>query len=978
MEDMQEMLAEFLIECGENLEEFENNLLALEENHKDSSLLDSMFRMIHSIKGASGFFAFNNLESLTHKTENVLDLLRSKKGEVNQDLISTFLEVCDSVKEMFESIENTSQDGDNEYASLKDKLINYETEFKAGTQAVANVAAAEKVEDVAETESLSPVASTEGMDATQLEALASLGMLPEQSSAASEDTAAQDSNLDATQLEALASLGIDVSDMKVEEATSVDDNINVETKTKTVSEAKKQAATIQKKETIRVDVQTLNKLVNLAGELVLVRNQVLELAKSDTSHLYDKSFASLDLVTGEIQRALMSTRMQPISSIWGKAPRVVRDLCKQLSKDVQVIMEGENTELDKTVLEAISDPMTHIIRNCLDHGIETPEERAQMGKDPKGTIRLIAEHRGNWIHLDIIDDGKGISRERLKAKALEKELYTEEELEAMSDREVLNIIFHAGFSTKEQVSNVSGRGVGMDVIKSNINKINGTVEMESEEGAGTHLRIKLPLTLAIVSAIIASIDGRKYAIPQNAVQEVASIAKDDIETLDDIQGQKFTRLRGEILPLIYAADLLQHGAATEAESERDSLNYLVINSDGFVYGLVIDNVIDIIEIVVKPLDSEDDNFEFYSGATIMGDGKVALILDTSKIAEVSKIDQIHQDAETKKTMYGSVNNYSGNLTLLFKLANQKDYLIPLNKSSRIEEIKRDDIERRNTGTFAKFNNTLIRIIDLACLLGIGDYLDEQLDEDGLIKVLYFEFNGQGIGVNVGTNHTLLQKSYDIQPIQNSEFIIGTSLIDGTCYEVINIEEHLSAVINASADLNLSEQVAMNVDLELKETNLLSEANSNNALIISFEIGELFLGIDINSVSEIINREFVTAIPGSDSATSGLLNLRGDILVSKSLTDILNLSGEDCLREDYEEHTEDCKSLIVNSSGHKVCLEVGKVNEILSIEKDKLNAVPTNIPDNIASYIKSVYKLDDKLLLLLNEEKLVPVEKTVEV
>lgn len=967
MDDIQEMISEFIVDCSENLEEFESNLLDLEKDPTASELLDSMFRMIHSIKGASGFLAFTNLESLTHKAENVLDLLRNAKGSVDQSLISTFLDVCDAMRTMFSVIEEQGNDGENNYDTLISQLLQFEDAFKSGDfAAMAEAQANIENHSVEETKEESP----------KPEAPASSGPILDENgeididamlAASKEEEESEPEELDPVQIETLKALGLyeepkalaKVEEKKPSPVKAEEKKVEAPKKVET---PKKASAPVQKKETIRVEVETLDRLVNLAGELVLVRNQLLELSKNNESQIFDGSFASLDMVTGEMQRTLMTTRMQPISTVWSKMPRIVRDLSSQLGRDIELQMHGEATELDKTIIESISDPMTHIIRNCCDHGIEQPEEREAQGKPRRGTIKLIAEHRGNWIHVDVIDDGKGISRDVLKRKAIEKELFTQEELNGMTDQQVLNIIFHPGFSTKDQASNISGRGVGMDVIKSNIQKINGKVELASTEGKGTCLKIRLPLTLAIIPAVIVSIDDARYAIPQNTVQEVAVANKEELEELENVGGQKFTRLRGQILPLVFASEFLK--TKTENAEDSDSIYYVVINADGFRFGLVIDKVIDIIEIVVKPLDSDQD-FRFYAGATIMGDGKVALILDTTKIGELSKInknnleDEAHQDFTSH---HGPKD--TSNLTLTFKLRDGKNYLIPLSKTSRIEEIEKSNIEERQLGTFAKFNNKIIRVVDLMSLIGI--YPDSQFDwveEQSSLKALYFEFNGTGIAIDVGFDHSLLHQTYDVEGSGSSEFVIGTALINDEVYEVISIEDYLGSIVgntvNDSVNTAIEESIETNTALNLHLNS--DETNS----IVSFVLGDLWLGVELNSIREIIATEDVTTTPGSRDCVEGLLNLRGEIMVAKRLSKLLNASINS---EDAD--SDNTRSLIIHEGDNKFCLQIGKVDEILSLNNNDFEPAPANIPANILTFLKGVYNINNSMLLVLDEKKLI--------
>lgn len=991
MEETQELIAEFLVECGENLETFENNLLGLEQDPKNQDIIDSMFRMIHSIKGASGFMAFKNLESLTHKAESVLDILREGKGDTTKSLISTFLNVCDAMKDMFGCIEENSNDGDNAYTEIITDLNNHEAGFKNG----GSVATLEKEPEAVIPEEVVPEEATNAspeeavaeesesqLDQAQIDALKELGVYNEEVDGATTTQAPEaettvESSLDEAQIEALKSLGVyneneetakPVQDFSkaVENIKTLQPEEKIEEKKEVKAPAKTSSGPVKKKETIRVEVETLDKLVNLAGELVLVRNQLLELAKNDDSTIFSNSIASLNIVTGEIQRSLMSTRMQQISTVWSKMPRIVRDLSAQLDKQIEIVMHGETTELDKTIIEAITDPMTHIIRNCCDHGIEMPADRVANGKDAKGTIQLRAEHKGNWIHVDIIDDGKGIDPEVITRKALEKGLHTEEELAAMDNQQIVNIIFNPGFSTMDQASNISGRGVGMDVIKSNIKKIDGNVEMKSEKGQGTHLKLQLPLTLAIIPAVIVKIAGDRYAIPQNSVQEFVSVNKKSVEEFENIKGQRYTRLRGDILPLVFASEFFNLEQSNTEESEE--LNYVVINADGFCYGLVIDTVLDIIEIVVKPLSASND-FCYYAGATIMGDGKVAMILDAMKIGDDSKIEKrIIQDLNEKSSANDLYASNTNDLSLTFKLTDDQNYLLPLSKTSRIEEISKDQLEFRQTGIYAKFHNNIIRIIDIASLLRIPNARNIQasLENQDTLKVLYYEFGGKGIAVDIGNDQDLLKKALVIEESVGSEFIIGTTLIDDVVYEVLNIEDHLGTLIDSSSTIDNSPQtqsIEMSTSTveEAQEMQLFEDLDS----VVSFKINDLWLGVELDAVSEIVNIDDITPVPGSSTSVRGLINLRGDIMVTRDLVDVLNLDMPSLA----EGETSSQKSLIIQGKTNKVCIQVGEVDDIINLKKTDFSTAPTNIPKDLLRYVKGVYNQGSQMLLLLDEKKM---------
>ncbi|MGB3942253.1 MAG: chemotaxis protein CheA, partial [Candidatus Manganitrophaceae bacterium] len=468
---------------------------------------------------------------------------------------------------------------------------------------------------------------------------------------------------------------------------------------------------------IRVDVVLLDKLMNLVGELVLARNQLLQRMRERQDAADMGTMQRMNLITTELQDTVMKTRMQPIRNVWEKLPRVVRDLARANGKEIDLVMVGAETELDKTLLEAIKDPLTHIVRNAADHGIETPETRKKRGKTPKGTLRLKACHEGGQIGIEISDDGGGIDVEKVKRKAIEKGLLSAETAARLSEREGLNLIFLAGLSTAEKVTNVSGRGVGMDVVKTNIEKIGGIVEIATRLGEGTDFRIKIPLTLAIIPALMVTSGGERFAIPQTNLLEMVCVDGETGGKIEVIRGAEFYRLRGALLPLLFLNRVLGLPLAPPL----NETNIVVLRVEGCTFGLVVDAVNDNEEIVVKPLGRHIKSIPVLAGATILGDGKVALILDIAGIAGAGGLFQTEGEGETLEDTGKDVSKESGGTyqsMLLFSVSERDRFSIPLARVARLEEFTPDQVERAAGREVIQYREGLLPLVRLDSLLGI--------------------------------------------------------------------------------------------------------------------------------------------------------------------------------------------------------------------------------------------------------------------
>ncbi|MCB0331149.1 MAG: chemotaxis protein CheW, partial [Bdellovibrionales bacterium] len=472
--------------------------------------------------------------------------------------------------------------------------------------------------------------------------------------------------------------------------------------------------------TLRVDVGLLDKVMNLVGELVLARNQILQFTKQESDAALINTCQRLNLITSELQEGVMKTRMQPIANVWNKFPRIVRDVARACGKEIRVEMEGKETELDKTILEAIKDPLTHIVRNSADHGIESPDVREGKGKGREGTLELRAYHEGGHVIIEISDDGAGLNVEKIRSKAVEKGIVTPEKAKRMSDAEIQRLIFHAGFSTADKITNVSGRGVGMDVVRSNIEKIGGSVDVQSQLNIGTTLKIKIPLTLAIVPALIISCREQRFAIPQVSLLELLRVENGvKSEELEEIRGSLFYRLRGNLLPLIDLQSELkmsvpgcQTGSEECGETELKALNIVVLRAENKDFGLIVETVHDTEEIVVKPLGRQVKDIEVFAGATIMGDGKVALILDVLGLGRKTSI--VHESGERggvgKELQQEDLGERQS--LLLVRVGEQYRMAIPLSQVDRLEEFNVRDIERASGRSVVQYRGGILPLINL--------------------------------------------------------------------------------------------------------------------------------------------------------------------------------------------------------------------------------------------------------------------------
>ncbi len=622
-DEMQEILNDFLTESNEMLEVLDQRFVTLESDPNNTDLLNEIFRAMHSMKGSAGFLGFNHLVNVAHRGENILNKLRQGEMAVSPAIISVILATVDVIKAIMADIRESGTDthvATDAIAATLDDIINGKT-----SAAMPTAAAAAPVQPKVET---APIADTAVPSASQVlpaHTAPTLGEILVNEGLASKDQVLDALNAQQHQADPKTPLGEILLQAKAITERALDQALHKQ---------EKQPKPAEEDATIRVETKRLDSVMNLVGELVLGRNRLIKIGTQlEQNHESDpqvrvlsETLAQLNLVTTDLQLAVMKTRMLPIKKVFAKLPRMVRDLSQKLNKQVRLEMRGEETELDKSVADEIGDPLVHLVRNAIDHGIETPAERQAKGKPGEGQLTIAASQEGNSIVIRINDDGRGIPVDKIKAKALAKGLISEAELATMEHREVLNLIFLPGFSTAEHVTDVSGRGVGMDVVRTNIRKINGSVDLESEPGKGSQIIIKLPLTIAIIQALMVEVEQSIFAIPLSTVIEAVRISRTDIKT---INGREVLHLRDRVLPLIRLAQ--EFDIPTNSERERF---YVVVAALGDRrVGVVVDELRSQEEVVIKSIWDYLETVKGVSGATITGEGKVVLILDTSELVQ---------------------------------------------------------------------------------------------------------------------------------------------------------------------------------------------------------------------------------------------------------------------------------------------------------------------------------------------------------
>ena len=799
-----DIVQDFLVESYENLDRLDRDLVGLEKNPQDREALAGVFRTIHTIKGTCGFLGFDKLEKVAHVGENLLTRLRDGQLTLNPEITTALLGMVDAVRQMLKEIGSTGHDGDVDYPELRETLTRLQNSAAVSVVLAPSLPAAVDTKPVPSpevsrsavvTETL-PVPS-ETVPSAQNAAIAEPrkkkddaprkpsrgkigGLLVERGVVQASDIARaleEQEHGDRRRLgEILVALGL----AKMEDVLAAQQTLDAKPRETTA-------------DTIRVGVNLLDKLMTLVGELVLARNQLMQL----TSTLEDTGLQAvserMNLIATELQEQVMKTRMQPIGNIWGQFPRTVRDVALGCGKEVGIEMEGKETELDKTIIEAIKDPLTHLVRNSVDHGIELPEQRVKLGKDRAGRLILRAFHEGGQVNIEISDDGAGLNVERIRKKAVERGLITAEQAARMPDREIFSLIFLPGFSTAEKVTNVSGRGVGMDVVKTNVEKIGGAVDVQSTLGRGTTVRVKIPLTLAIIPALVVTCAGERYAIPQVSLLELVRIEPDDVEkSVELVHGAPVYRLRGQLLPLVYLNRELKLADETRSAMGSDgAVNIVVLRADDRRFGLIVDQINDTEEIVVKPLRKQLKTVKTFAGSSIMGDGKVALILDVLGLAQrASVITETHDRGVTGKATEVMTANEKQTF-LLFAGPGDSRMAIPLSTLARLEEFPVAQVEMSGSQWVTQYRGQILPLVRLNVALEERRNKLRALQapptlDSGPIQVLVLNHEGRSFGLVVERIVDIVEDRADVRSPATRSAVLYSVVIGDRVTEMLDI------------------------------------------------------------------------------------------------------------------------------------------------------------------------------------------------
>lgn len=774
--DDAEMVKEFLVESYENLDRLDRELVALEKDPQNRDALAGVFRTIHTIKGTCGFLGFAKLEKLAHVGENLLSLLRDGRLLLTPEITTVLLAMVDAVRQILGEIQSSGQEGKADNTQLVADLTRLHASATNGANATAakpappNLPKSERLPNQQAT--AAPPAKSEPAPKTEPtppEARPNQEVLPKTESVAPA----------------------------------------------TASSAPIASAGATPNETIRVGVNLLDKLMTLVGELVLARNQLMQYSNRMGDAGLQTVSQRMNLIATELQEEVMKTRMQPIGNVWSQFPRTVRDVAVGCGKEVTIEMEGKETELDKTIIEAIKDPLTHLVRNAVDHGFELPDARVKSGKPRAGRLVLRAFHEGGQVNIEISDDGAGLNRERIRQKAVERGIVAAEQASRLTDREIFNLIFLPGFSTAEKVTNVSGRGVGMDVVKTNVEKIGGTVDVQSVVGQGTTVRVKIPLTLAIIPALIVTCADDRYAIPQVSLLELVRLESEQVRTgIELVHGAPVYRLRGRLLPLVYLRRELKMGNPDPKDkTAEEAVNIVVLQADGRQFGLMVDHINDTQEIVVKPL-GKQLKIKTFAGASIMGDGKVALILDVMGLAQRAHVvDESHDHGSAELLAEATTATNEKRTFLLFTGPDQAHMAVPLDTLARLEEFPASQVEKSGARWVAQYRGEILPLVKLSYVLEERrrrrrhSEFNQDGASDARIQVLVCNHKGQRVGLVVERIVDIVDDTTEIRYPASRAGILCSAVIQGKVTELVDIPSILQASgIETMADEQHAEMV----------------------------------------------------------------------------------------------------------------------------------------------------------------------------
>lgn len=764
---MDDLISEFITETSESLATLDSELVKLEQNPNDQTILGNIFRLVHTIKGTCGFLGLPRLESVAHAGENVLGKIRDGEIAVDPAAISIVLESLDCIKGLVEHLAENGSEATGDDSDLIARLNAFAQGASVATAAPASAPAALLPEAKTE-EMFAPDESKKSGGITQAE-------LDALEAAFNSTSSTVDGGVDFTKapaVDALPAIATAAATLPPAKTALTPQAKETAVKQGLDADIKEPGAATAANQTIRVNLDVLENLMQMVSELVLTRNQLLQLVRNREDLELKTPLQQLSQITTELQDSVMKTRMQPIGNAWSKFPRLVRDLSNELHKKIELRMSGEATELDRQLLEMIKDPLTHMVRNSCDHGLETPSERTAAGKSEVGAVSLSAYHEGGHIVIEIADDGRGLNLDKIKTKIIEKKLATADELAQQSDEQIMQYIFKPGFSTAEKVTSVSGRGVGMDVVRTNIEKIGGTVSLSSTYGKGSTFHIKIPLTLAIVSVLLIEAAGQQFAIPQINVVELVGVGGNSEYAIETISNASVLRLRDSLLPLMRLSDMLglphQHNA--------DSEYVAVIRVGSSDMGLIIDKVYDTEEIVVKPVNRVLGDLDIYSGNTILGDGSVVMILDPGGVARRFGDRDTGKAAVDVPAAMGTSTDRNASF-LVFTAGEGAPKAVPLELVSRLEVIEASTVEHSGHDPVVQYRGDLMLLKTLP-----GTSIPQQ----GAFDVIVFTYDGRTIGLAVDAIIDILMAPQTIKLAAAESQYIGSNVINGKTTDIVDV------------------------------------------------------------------------------------------------------------------------------------------------------------------------------------------------
>ncbi|WP_398471804.1 chemotaxis protein CheW [Tardiphaga sp.] len=769
---MDDLLREFLTETNESLDTVDNQLVRFEQDPNNAKILDNIFRLVHTIKGTCGFLGLPRLEALAHAAETLMGKFRDGMP-VTGEAVTLILTTIDRIKDILGQLEATEAEPEGVDEDLIGELHHM---VEKGMEAMNN-SAPPIVPDVPVVVESAPLV-VQTLERELRPGEVSLDDL-ERAFRETETEIHPVIAAPATAPAAVAPAPVAPAPV-AEQKPAAPVAAKPAAKKKTAVEVEHGEADKVANQSIRVNVDTLEHLMTMVSELVLTRNQLLEISRRHEDTEFKVPLQRLSTVTAELQDGVMKTRMQPIGNAWQKLPRIVRDLAGELGKQIELEMHGADTELDRQVLDLIKDPLTHMVRNSADHGLETPAERAQNGKPEQGTIRLSAYHEGGHILICIADNGRGLNTERIKAKAISNGLATEADIEKMTEAQIHKFIFAPGFSTAAAVTSVSGRGVGMDVVRTNIDQIGGTIDIKSVAGEGSSVTIKIPLTLAIVSALIVEAGGDRFAIPQLAVVELVRARANSEHRIERIKDTPVLRLRNKLLPLMHLKKLLQIDDGSSADPEN---GFIVVTQVGNqTFGIVVDGVFHTEEIVVKPMSTKLRHINMFSGNTILGDGAVIMIVDPNGIAQelgaqASSMSEIADENAAARAL--SAEQLTS--LLVFRAGSAQPKAVPLGLVTRLEEISVDKVELSNGRYMVQYRDQLMPLVQME---------NVTVRSSGTQPILVFADDGRSMGLVVDEIVDIVEERLHIEVASGREGILGSAVIKGLATEVIDVGHFL--------------------------------------------------------------------------------------------------------------------------------------------------------------------------------------------